>query len=506
MQRPEEKLPELSATLHNCSVHAITPEIKELVLALGKLPNGNHKAYEEVTKGNYSAYELLKTTFAEHYGINPKEFNWQDFSRTLQHYNAWDVQHVLGPVLRKFMAKIMNQHVADSDVSDIARKIRQGATENQLTPKAYVTYLTEMLPQNNLNYTDLESAEVFEYIGSQLGFNIVDSGPPLEAAEPLKTINMYHQAGVQGARNAQHWERTESEAERDIFNGDREQQKLFEILELVTSGNDPLRFQNGLDLLKLDVQTAFKSQDQVSYLTNTKDIKEAAQKIKEKINQIALKPEFYNLSATEQLRQKDDLSRSVTSEIQKLTNWVAELPSVPIAKSANLSATADPRARQASLAARPASSADNISSLAGLKDDLTAISPKASPVPASLFQRQAHIASTTQEPSTKTDPSASLVLNAAIVQSNRLNNVKEQDAFIEQHNSTPEPTDKQKNLVDMFAALIILRNKGVFEVKPSYYPSVKSQQEHDEEMARELQKKEFEIEQQREDSVFKPRH
>ncbi len=152
MQAPKEKLPELSATLHNCSVHAITPEIKELVLALGEFPNGDRSAYEAVTKGNYIAYALLKTTFAEHYGINPKEFNWQDFSRTLQHYNAWDVQHVLGPVLRKFMAKIMKQHVADSDSSEIARGIRQGALRKQLTPEEYVAYLTEMLPINNFNY------------------------------------------------------------------------------------------------------------------------------------------------------------------------------------------------------------------------------------------------------------------------------------------------------------------------------------------------------------------
>ncbi len=149
---------------------------------------------------------------------------------------------------------------------------------------------------------------------------------------------MYHQEGVQGARNAQHWERTESEADRDIFSDTPKKQQLSGIMSLVSLGTDPLRFNNGLALLKLDVQTAFKSQDPASYLINTKVIKEAAQKIEAQINQITLTEEFLDRDETEQSSIKDELSHRVTFEIQQLTDRVTALPTVHLAGSASLAA------------------------------------------------------------------------------------------------------------------------------------------------------------------------
>ncbi len=100
-------------------------------------------------------------------------------------------------------------------------------------------------------------------------------------------------------------------------------------------------------------------------------------------------------------------------------------------------------------------------------------------------------------PSTREAPSASLALSHAISQCTQLTARDAEDAVIAGQRNTSQPIDRQKNLQDMFAALIILYNRdegGAF--KPSGVKSVG--EERDREMAKELQKKEL-------DDYFKPR-
>lgn len=86
--------PRISAIMNNCLLHSITPE---LVLIIQQISQSN-----QPTPG----YDLLKQLFVEFYQIKDN-FSWQDFSNLLNHYNPFDRQILFGPVLREYMAEIL---------------------------------------------------------------------------------------------------------------------------------------------------------------------------------------------------------------------------------------------------------------------------------------------------------------------------------------------------------------------------------------------------------------
>ena len=94
-------LPRISGVLNNCPLHVLTPELYKQIELIANL------AYQPT-----DGYELLKTTFAEFYHIEPSRFRWEDFKNCLEFQNPFDLQLVLGPVLRRFMAKNMYENLA----------------------------------------------------------------------------------------------------------------------------------------------------------------------------------------------------------------------------------------------------------------------------------------------------------------------------------------------------------------------------------------------------------
>ena len=262
MQMSKEKLPQLSACLNNCPVHALTPEITQQVALFASNDGYNN--------GNNPEYERLKTTFAEYYGIEPGTFNWQDFNRTLQHYNAWDVQHVLGPVLRKFMKAPIESHEFTAGLA-----ISEGKTEAE-----YIASLTEI--QNNCRYNTLSPDQVAMYIGFPLGFNIGyhKAGTYKEFTNTgsfipnVPAVQIYHSGEVEGGSG--HFERSDGAHKSRSFT--KEEQQLFSITKLLSQAY-PEVHTAGLELLKIDVQAACKSQTIDDYRLNTDPIKATAQAI-----------------------------------------------------------------------------------------------------------------------------------------------------------------------------------------------------------------------------------
>lgn len=74
-------LPRLSATLNNCALHALTPELKDEIAQIA--------ANRELSLHIAPAYQLLKNQFALFYGL--EELTFHDFNRILQGYNDFKV-------------------------------------------------------------------------------------------------------------------------------------------------------------------------------------------------------------------------------------------------------------------------------------------------------------------------------------------------------------------------------------------------------------------------------
>lgn len=182
--------PHISTILNNCPLNLLTPE---LIIEIKK-----RAAAKEYTNRYDANYDLLRNKFAEFYEIDGNQFSWQDFSLLLDQYNPFDVQIILGPVLRLFIAQTMQvnpelPHYIDESLEDFIKK------------KTLITA--------DGRYDSLSPDEIFTHLSKPLGFNIrYHQGnnslkfDPVDAGY-LGLLEIYHQGGIEGAQAGGHWER-----------------------------------------------------------------------------------------------------------------------------------------------------------------------------------------------------------------------------------------------------------------------------------------------------------
>lgn len=173
--------PKLSAALNNCPLHAITPELKDEIIKFGEITDYNNNHNDD--------YEILKSKFAAFYNIESENFTWGKFANILKNYNAFDIQIIMGPVLRKFMADKMNG-------DEFAQMV---AMVNDKDVNEYIKGMTEVNPQTG-RYESLAPDEVFSYIGQHFGLSIQyfknGRGETSNSENAIATIQMYHQGGL----------------------------------------------------------------------------------------------------------------------------------------------------------------------------------------------------------------------------------------------------------------------------------------------------------------------
>ncbi|CAM2861691.1 hypothetical protein [Legionella worsleiensis] len=233
--------PKISAVLNNCPLHALTPEIKDEILKFGE-----NELYENAY---LQAYSDLKNKFAVFYGFAPEEFTWKSFAEILLSYNAFDTQIILGPVLRSFM----KDHMTHDDFVSVL------AQANNTTPEQYINRMAE-LQDDTGRYASLAPDEVFKYVCKNLGLSLTyhsQEGQSINfaAPEPLATIHLYHQGGLDGAQVGGHWERTE-QGMQSINTQNQDDTQLNGIIQLLGESSQVNSF--GFELLIKHVQTNAK--------------------------------------------------------------------------------------------------------------------------------------------------------------------------------------------------------------------------------------------------------
>lgn len=198
-------LPRISGVLNNCPLHALTPELRT---EINLLANGS----STVSRDFMPAYELLKTTFAEFYNISSNAFTWQAFNALLNKHNDFDLQMILGPVLRSVMAAQMR---ADQDKTNVALWADEDA--NDMDFDTFIDYKTGI--QADGRYASMSPDELFTFLAGPLGLAVVfhkderreeypndPQQQSLFAGRPC--VEMFHQGGVEGAGAGGHFERT----------------------------------------------------------------------------------------------------------------------------------------------------------------------------------------------------------------------------------------------------------------------------------------------------------
>ncbi len=121
------------------------------------------------------------------------DFTWKEFALILEHYNPFDTQIILGLVLREFMKESIGSNEMLSLLSMSA----------QCTEDEYINSLTRINPVIG-RYDSLSPDQVFAYASQELGLSLhyysqAGPGQQLEARNPLTTVIMHHQGGIDGA-------------------------------------------------------------------------------------------------------------------------------------------------------------------------------------------------------------------------------------------------------------------------------------------------------------------
>lgn len=278
--------PKISATLNNCALHSMTPEIKEQVAHFAGNPNyDNHNNLE---------YNKLKDTFAQFYGLEKESFTWQKFNQILQSYNPYDTQIILGPVLREFMKeplidsaqqaeRALLQYIANesenievlkvvaessNDPKDI-QKYKDRVKDLEIAVEHRNTYIEQLRKaselQQNGRYRSISTQEAFNHVGNRLGISIQtkkegnEVEQPFIAHHPVALISLFHQGNSveNGNNGADHWERTNDPLDRTDFSEERTT-KLQNIASLFSHAR-PIS-EEGLDLLKNHVRSNLSPQ------------------------------------------------------------------------------------------------------------------------------------------------------------------------------------------------------------------------------------------------------
>jgi hypothetical protein len=268
--------PELSAVLNNCPLHAITPEIKAEVLkfAADSHYNNQHNAH----------YETLKKDFALFYGFNPESFSWAQFSGILNRYNPFDIQILMGPVLRRFSEHSMRTN-ADGDLVILAKG-------NDMESEAYINFTTK-INLNNGRYESLSPDHLFKYVAKELGYNLTyhkegQRSRSFIADNPITTINIHHQGGIAGAQSGGHWERTNKKEDRIKYDQQADAQ-LVPFLPFL--GQDAALNPCGINLLKKHIQLSAKAiAEKNALIDQFTELNYTAQQISQYLNNIVSVP------------------------------------------------------------------------------------------------------------------------------------------------------------------------------------------------------------------------
>ncbi len=201
--------PKISATLNNCPLHVFTPALRDQIAAL---------AQTDARHPYRAKYELLKTYFAQFYQISESDLTWQTFHNLLSSYNPFDLQIILGPVLRVFLRGAMSQK--DPETLDILAMLM--IEHPDMDPEAFITSQTEILPPDG-RYESLSPEETYLFLARPLGFNLTyhKGGQVRSVGEEdsdrtnrLAHIEIQHSGGISGASSGGHWELYGADDER----------------------------------------------------------------------------------------------------------------------------------------------------------------------------------------------------------------------------------------------------------------------------------------------------
>lgn len=234
--------PKISAALNNCPLHAITPELVQEIYRFAKDEHYNNH--------HNDAYAELKNSFARFYGFNPHAFSWKHFAGILKQYNPFDIQIMMGPVLRDFMAAQLNKPGIYEKLPPKAGRDRAGA----------IREYTEIDP-GTARYISLDQDDLAILVCNPLGFSLhyipqegAEFAATIDPTIPLSNpqrITICHTGSRLGASHGGHWERTTDELERIEYKKHKSTQ-LLHYLPLL--GHDAHVNPTGFKLLKQHVQ------------------------------------------------------------------------------------------------------------------------------------------------------------------------------------------------------------------------------------------------------------
>ena len=148
----------ISGVLNNCPLHVLTPELRaEIVL----LANGCSTLSPDFIPN----YEVFKTKFAEFYQINPSSFSWENFAACIKDHNDFDLQMILGPVLRSVLAEKMRKDQENTVLYQAADERFCDADIDD-----FIDYKTQI--QENGRYASLSPDEMFTFVAGPLGLAV----------------------------------------------------------------------------------------------------------------------------------------------------------------------------------------------------------------------------------------------------------------------------------------------------------------------------------------------
>lgn len=222
--------PKISAVLNNCPLHAITPELVKEIYRYGQ--------DEHYDNHHNEAYHLLKNKFAEFYGFDVDNFSWEQFAAILKQYNPFDIQILMGPVLRLFIG-----------------------AQLEINPRLGDVRTYSHIRADTARYESLDPGELAEMVCNPLGFSlkfIPQQGHGLEntlipdVPLPIPTeITICHTGNREGAGSGGHWERTLDPSQQVCYE-ERISTQLLHYSHLL--GHNANVNPTGFDLIKSHVQ------------------------------------------------------------------------------------------------------------------------------------------------------------------------------------------------------------------------------------------------------------
>lgn len=270
--------PKISTILNNCPFYVLTPALKQEI--------AQYAADDTYDNGHNANYNLLKNNFSDYYGINP--LSWKDFSGILNNYNAFDVQIVLGPVLREFSKTMMNLPVNRD-------KLELFAIGNGMeTEVDYIKATTEIDTVSG-RYDSLGPEHLSVFAAAPLGLSItwnktnstthIKTSRSILANEPVAAVSIHHHGDVEGAKAGGHWELVEEITNADNAADDTQLTPLLPLL------GDMVMLNSGLTLQKKHVQLMHRyTKDNIDMTEGVNQIMQTSAQIERYMSNIMYVP------------------------------------------------------------------------------------------------------------------------------------------------------------------------------------------------------------------------